>query len=78
MLKLSSNKSMGLACFVKGGAEILKFPLTHNIIQSMKTGIVPDDFKSARVTNPISQKNNKNLKYEIIAQLVCYQQFQNY
>ena len=59
---LSVNKATGLdeiPCrFIEDGAPIIVGPVTHIINLSLIQGVVPDDFKSARVV-PLF-KNNDN------------------
>ena len=53
LLGLNPSKSTGLdnipARFLRDGASVLKGPLTHIINLSITSGIVPDDFKVAKV-----------------------------
>jgi len=61
--KLSASKATGLdgisSRFVSDGASIICCPLTHVINLSIIQGVVPDDFKAARVV-PLYKKGNKN------------------
>ena len=61
LLKLNPNKSTGLdkisPRFLKDGAAVLKIPLTHIINQSICSGTVPNDFKTAKVI-PLFKKSN--------------------
>jgi hypothetical protein len=62
LLQLNATKGAGLdgisPKFLKDGASILKHPITYIINQSIESGIVPTDLKSARVI-PLYKKNNK-------------------
>ncbi len=60
-MQLYPNKSTGLdgisPRFLRDGATVLKAPITHVINQSIQSGIVPDDLKTAKVI-PLFKKNN--------------------
>ena len=61
LLHLSPNKSTGLdgipPRFLRDGASVLKAPITHIVNQSIQSGIVPNDLKTAKVI-PLFKKNN--------------------
>ena len=61
LMQLYPNKSTGLdgisPRFLRDGATVLKAPITHVINQSIQSGIVPDDLKTANVI-PLFKKNN--------------------
>lgn len=61
---LSSNKATGIdaipARFLKDGASVVAHPLSEIINQSLRIGIVPKDWKLARVT-PLHKKGSKTL-----------------
>ena len=61
LLKLNTSKSTGLdeipSKFIKEGADIVQFPITHIINLSILTNTVPRDMKTARV-RPIFKKNS--------------------
>ena len=69
MLKLLSNLSTSKATgydntparFLKDGANIIVSPLTYIINLSLKTNIVPDDFKTARIV-PLYKKGDCNFE----------------
>ena len=63
MLKgLSPRKATGLddlpARFIRDGAEGIAYPISYIINLSIKTGVVPDEMKTARVI-PLYKKNSK-------------------
>ena len=62
LLGLNPSKSTGLdnipARFLRDGASVLKGLLTHIINLSITSGIVPDDFKVAKV-KPLFKKNKQ-------------------
>ena len=63
MLKgLSPRKATGLddlpAGFIRDGAEGIAYPISYIINLSLKTGVVPDEMKTARVI-PLYKKNSK-------------------
>ena len=63
MLKgLSPRKATGLddlpARFIRDGAEGIAYPISYMINLSLKTGVVPDEMKTARVI-PLYKKNSK-------------------
>ncbi|XP_071959767.1 uncharacterized protein [Antedon mediterranea] len=59
---LNATKSTGLdnipARFLKDGASVLKQPIMHIVNLSIINGIVPDDFKVAKV-KPLFKKNSR-------------------
>ena len=59
---LNSSKATGLdnipARFVKDGSKCIAYPLAHIFNLSLRSGIIPQDLKSARVT-PLHKKNSK-------------------
>ena len=59
--KLNVNKSTGLdnipAKFLKDGAFFIKEPITHIVNKSILSGVVPDEFKNARV-KPLFKKGS--------------------
>ena len=61
LLKLNTSKSTGLdeipSKFIKEGADIVQFPITHIINLSILTNTVPRDMETARV-RPIFKKNS--------------------
>lgn len=73
---LNPKKSSGLdnipARFLKDGASVLKSPITHIINLSIRTNVVPDDFKIARVT-PLYKKNERTEvgNYRPISVICC-------
>ena len=62
---LNVTKSTGCdnisARILKDSANVIVSPLTYNINLSLKTGVVPDDFKSAWVV-PLYKKGDSNYK----------------
>ena len=63
MLKgLSPRKATGLddlpARFIRDGAEGIAYPISYIINLSLKTGVIPDKMKTARVI-PLYKKNSK-------------------
>ena len=63
MLKgLSPRKATGLddlpARFIRDGAEGIAYPISYIINLSLKTGVIPDKMKTARVI-PLCKKNSK-------------------
>ena len=59
---LSPRKASGLddlpARFIRDGAEGIAYPIPYIINLSLKTGVVPDEMKTARVI-PLYKKNSK-------------------
>ena len=55
---LQMSQKMALASFQESNALIIACPLTHVINLSLVQGVVPDDFKSARVV-PLCKKSDK-------------------
>ena len=61
LCSLNTSKSTGLdglpARFLRDGADVLKLPITFLINLSISEGVVPDEFKQARV-KPLYKKNS--------------------
>ena len=90
--KLNVTKATGCdnisARFLKDASNVIVNPLTYIVNLSIKTGIVPDDFKTARVV-PLFKKGDCNLESNyrpvsilpVISKLferIVFDQFNNY
>ena len=71
---LNSSKATGLdnipARFVKDGSKCIAYPPVHIFNLSLRSGIIPQDLKSARVT-PLHKKTAKLRQETIDQSLSC-------